>query len=169
MSLPRKLRNFNLFHNGESYAGQIPELTLPKLSRKMEDYQAGGMSGPVKTDQGQEAIQFEWTAGGFIKTALQQYGALKHDAVLLRFAGAYRAEDSTTHDSIEVIVRGRHQEIDFGTAKLKDDTAHKFTTVASYYKLSVNNSPIIEFDFVNMIENVNGVDLLQDLRTAIGL
>lgn len=169
MSLPSKLKGFNLFNNGESYAGKVPELTLPKLTRKMEDYQAGGMGGPIKVDQGQEAIQLEWTAGGFVKTALQQYGALKHDAVMLRFAGGYRAEDSTTVDSIEVVVRGRHQEIDFGTAKLKDDTAHKFVTVASYYKLSVNGSTIIEIDFANMIEIVNGVDLLQDLRTAIGL
>lgn len=169
MGLPRKLKDFNLFNNGESYAGQVPELTLPKLTRKMEDYQAGGMGGPVKIDQGQEAIQLEWTAGGFLKTALQQYGALQHDAVLLRFAGAYRSEDSATPDSIEVVVRGRHQEIDFGTAKLKDDTAHKFTTVCSYYKLSVNGSSIIEIDFVNMIEIVNGVDLMQATRTAIGL
>jgi phage tail tube protein FII len=26
----------------------VPELTLPKLSRKMEDYIAGGMTGPLK-------------------------------------------------------------------------------------------------------------------------
>lgn len=169
MALPSKLKGFNLFHNGENFAGKIAEVTLPKLTRKMEDYQGGGMSGPVKVDFGQEGIQMEWTGGGFLKPVLQQYGALKHDAVLLRFAGGYQAEDSERYDAIEVVVRGRHMEIDPGTAKAKEDTAFKVTTVASYYKLSVNGETIIEIDFVNMIENMNGTDLMQALRTAIGL
>ncbi|WP_322029107.1 phage major tail tube protein [Paraburkholderia sp. J76] len=169
MALPSKLKGFNLFHNGENFAGKVPEITLPKLTRKMEDYQAGGMSGPVKVDFGQEAIQMEWTCGGLVKSVLTQYAALKHDAVLLRFAGGYQAEDSDKYDAIEVVVRGRHSEIDLGNAKPKEDTAVKITTVASYYKLTVNGETIIELDFVNMIENINGTDLLQALRTAIGL
>jgi P2 family phage contractile tail tube protein len=41
--------------------------------------------------------------------------------------------------------------------------------VASYYKLSVNGQDVIEIDFVNMIEKVNGNDLFAALRNAIGL
>ncbi|WP_027794574.1 phage major tail tube protein [Paraburkholderia acidipaludis] len=169
MALPSKLKGFNLFHNGENFAGKVAEVALPKLTRKMEDYQGGGMSGPIKIDFGQEGIQMEWTAAGFLKSVLQSYGTLKHDGVLLRFAGGYQAEDSTSIDAIEVVVRGRHMEIDPGTAKAKEDTAFKVTTVASYYKLTVNGETIIEIDFVNMIENINGTDLMQALRTAIGL
>lgn len=169
MAMPRKLKGFMLFHNGENFAGQVAEVNLPKLTRKMEDYQGGGMGGPIKIDFGQEAIQMEWTAGGFMKSVLQQYGALKHDGVLLRFAGGYQAEDSDTYDAVEIVVRGRHTEIDPGTAKAKDDTAFKVTTAASYYKLSMNGEDLIEIDFVNMIEKINGTDLLQALRTAIGL
>lgn len=169
MGMPSKLKGFNLFQNGENFVGKIPEVQLPKLTRKMEDYQGGGMGGPIKIDFGQDAIQMEWTAGGLIKSVLQQYGALKHDAVLLRFAGAYQAEDSDTFDALEIVVRGRHTEMDLGTAKPKDDTAFKITTAASYYKLSINGEDIIEIDFVNMIEKINGTDLLQALRTAIGL
>lgn len=169
MALPSKLKGFNLFHNGENFAGKVTELTLPKLTRKMDDYQAGGMGGPVKIDLGQEAIQLEWTGGGFLKSVLQQYAALKHDAVLLRFAGGYQAEDSDRFDAVEIVVRGRHSEIDLGTAKTKEDTAFKVTTVASYYKLSMNAETLIEIDFVNMVEFVNGTDLMQALRAACGL
>jgi P2 family phage contractile tail tube protein len=41
--------------------------------------------------------------------------------------------------------------------------------VASYYKLSMNGEDLIEMDFINMVEKINGVDLLQQLRNAIGL
>ena len=134
----------------------------------MEDY-CGGMSGPIKVDFGQEGIQLEWTCGGFMRSVLGQYAITKHDGVLLRFAGGYQSEDSTNVDAIEIVIRGRHSEIDPGTAKSKEDTAFKVTTVASYYKLSVNGQDVIEIDFVNMIEKVNGNDLFAALRNAIGL
>lgn len=169
MGMPRKLKGFNLFQNGENFVGQVAEVTLPKLTRKMEDYQGGGMSGPIKVDFGQEAIQLEWTCGGFMRAVLGQYAITKHDGVLLRFAGGYQSEDSTQVDSVEIVIKGRHSEIETGTAKAKEDTAFKVTTVASYYKLSINGEDVIEIDFVNMIEKINGNDLLAALRTAIGL
>lgn len=169
MGMPRKLKGFNLFQNGENFVGQVTEVTLPKLTRKMEDWQGGGMSGPIKVDFGQEGIQLEWTCGGFMRAVLGQYGITKHDGVLLRFAGGYQSEDSTTVDSVEIVVKGRHSEIEPGTAKAKEDTAFKVTTVASYYKLSINGEDVIEIDFINMIEKINGNDLLAALRKAIGL
>lgn len=169
MALPRKLKGFNVFHNNENFVGQVAEVVLPKLTRKMEDYQGGGMSGPIKIDFGQESIQIECTYGGLMRSVLTQYGILQHDGVLLRFAGGYQSEDSTSIDALEIIVRGRHTEIDFGNAKPKDDTAFKVTTAASYYKLSVNSEVIIELDFVNGIEKIGGNDLLAALRKAIGL
>lgn len=169
MGMPRKLKGFNLFQNGENFVGQVTEVTLPKLTRKMEDWQGGGMSGPIKVDFGQEGIQLEWTCGGFMRAVLGQYGITKHDGVLLRFAGGYQAEDSTAVDSVEIVVKGRHSEIEPGTARAKEDTAFKVTTVASYYKLSINGEDVIEIDFINMIEKINGNDLLAALRKAIGL
>lgn len=169
MGLPSKLKNFNVFNDGKSYMGQVPEITLPKLSRKMEEYRAAGMSGPVSVDFGNEAISLEWTAGGIIKDALSQYGASKHSAVQLRFAGAYQNDDDGEVLAVEVVVRGRHKEIDMGSAKIADDTAHKFTTACSYYKLTINNEVIMEFDFMAGVENIGGTDHNADIRKAIGL
>ncbi|PZP78467.1 MAG: phage tail protein, partial [Stenotrophomonas maltophilia] len=41
MGLPRKLKNFATFVDGNSYIGDMPEVGLPKLTRKMEKYRAG--------------------------------------------------------------------------------------------------------------------------------
>lgn len=169
MGMPRKLKGFNVFQNGENFMGQVKEVTLPKLSRKMEDWQGSGMSGPISIDYGQEAIQLEWTCGGFMEEVLRQYGVTKHDGVLLRFTGGYQREDSDKYDSVEIVVKGRHKEIDMGTAKTKEDSDFKVTTIASYYKLSINGQDLIEMDFINMVERINGSDLLAGLRTALGL
>ena len=169
MALPKTLKACNLFQNGENFVGLVDEVQLPKLSRKMEEYRGAGMRGPIELDQGQEKIGLEWTCAGLMKSVLQQYGITKHDGVQLRFAAAYQAEDGSKPDAVEVVVRGRHKEIDMGTGKAGEKAAFKVSTTCSYYKLSINGETIIEIDFINMVENVNGVDLLADIRNAIGI
>ena len=169
MGMPSKLKLFNLFLDGTSFIGEVPEVTLPKLSRKMEEYRAGSMTGPVSVDMGNEAISLEWTAGGLIVEALKKYGAKKHNAVQVRFAGGYQNDDTGAVDAVEVVVRGRYKEVDMGNAKAGDDTNQKYTMPCSYYKLTINNEVIYEFDFVAGIENIAGVSQNSDLLKAIGL
>lgn len=169
MSLPRKLKNYALFVNGESYVGQVPEVTLPKLSRKTEEYRAGGMNGPVATPMGMDKLELKWTASGYIKSMLAQWGIQTVGGVLLRFAGALQSDDSTEVNSLEIVVRGYHTEIDFGKAEAGGKTEIQISTAISYYKLSINGQTVIEIDFVNMIEIIDGTDLMADIRTAIGL
>jgi uncharacterized protein len=169
MGMPSKLKMFNLFHGGINFMGLVPEVTLPKLSRKMEEYRAGSMTGPVSVDLGNEAMSIEWTAGGIIKDALKQYGAKTHNAVALRFAGGYQSDTDGVVQAVEVSVRGRYKEIDMGNAKASDDTNHKFTMPLSYYKLTIDGDVMVEFDFMNGVEIVNGVSMNADLLKAIGL
>ncbi|MDR0182414.1 phage major tail tube protein [Lysobacter arvi] len=168
MAMPRKLKFFNTFIDGSSYLGECVELTLPTLSRTMEDYRAGGMSGPVKVDLGQEAIELEATFGGLMRPILRQYAAARHDAVALRFAGAYQRDDNGSVQSVEIVVRGRWSEIEPGSAKGGEDTEFKSKLACSYYKLIVDGREEIEIDLLNMIERIDGVDRLAEHRRAIG-
>ena len=169
MALPSKLKNFAYFSDGTNYAGKIPEIALPKLSRKMEEIRNGGMDGSVEADMGGELLTLEVTAGGLARDMLRQFGATSANAYLSRFAGAYQRDDTGTTDAVEVIVRGRPKEIDMGSAKPGDDTSHKFTITCSYYKLVINGRTEIEIDRLNFIFNVGGVDRLAQQRRALGL
>jgi hypothetical protein len=171
MALPKKLKKMNLFNDGVSYVGQCPSVTLPKLSRKLEDFRAGGMDGPVKVDlgHGDDGIQFDWTMGGWDLTLLRQYGMVKADGVMLRWAGSIQRDDTGEVSAVEVVARGRHEEIDFGDAKPGEDTEQKITTVCTYYKLSIDGNVEIEIDLLNFVFFVNGKDMLAEHRRAIGL
>lgn len=169
MALPRKLKNFLLFNDGENYIGQIAAVTLPKLSRKLEDWRGGGMDGATQADMGQENIELQFTGGGVLDTALKQYGVTKVDGCQLRFAGAYQRDDTGDVDAVEVVVRGRHKEIDFGESKPGENTEHKYTTACSYYKLTFAGRVLIEIDLLNMIFIVDGVDRLAEQRRALGI
>jgi P2 family phage contractile tail tube protein len=169
MALPKKLKNFNLFVNGLSYAGLVPEVTLPKLTRKTEDYQAGGMQGPVKQALGMEGLELQWTMGGFDRETLAQWGVTTVAGLLLRFAGALQQDDTGAITALEVVVRGYHTEMDPGTAKAGDKTEIKITSALSYYKVSMNGVTVIEIDMVNSVYVVGDEDLAAAERLALGL
>lgn len=169
MALPHKLKYMNLFNDAASYMGEVAEVVLPKLTRKMEEWRAGGMGRPLMIDMGGEALTIEWTCGGLMLDVFKQYGIVKHDGVQIRFAGSYRAEDKDDPMAVEIVIRGRHSEIDPGTAKVGDDTAFKVTSQVSYYKLTINGEVLVEIDVIGMVEKIGGVDLLLKDRKAIGM
>jgi hypothetical protein len=171
MALPKKLKHFNLFNDSNLYGGIAKTVTLPKLGRKMEAYRGGGMDGPAKADLGfsDDGIVLEWTLGGWDLLALRQFGAVRADGVMLRFAGSVQRDDDGGVSSVEIVVRGRHEEIDFGEATPGEDTEHKISTACTYYKLSVDGEVITEIDFLNFVFTVDGEDLLAEHRKAIGL
>ena len=167
--LPRKLKDFNLFGDGNTWQGQIAELSLPALSRKMEEYRGGGMDGTVEIDLGQEKIEFEWTPAGLIDEIFKGYAGSKLDNNMLRFAGAYERDDTNATTAVEIVVRGRHKKIDMGTAKAGDNNEIKVSTTCTYYKLSIDGKAAIEIDVPGYIFVVDGVDRLAEKRKALGI
>jgi P2 family phage contractile tail tube protein len=67
------------------------------------------------------------------------------------------------------VLRGRHKEIDLGDMKQGENTESKISTQCTYYKLVIDGKTLIEIDTVNMVENVNGVDMLEQHRRNLGL
>ena len=171
MALPKKLKMMNLFNEGNSYLGQTGEVTLPKLGRKFEAWRGGGMDGSIKWDAGMsdDMIEFAWKLGGIDPLVIGQYGAATVGAIGLRFAGSYQRDDTGETTALEMVVRGRHEEIDGGDSEPGEDTEHKVVTNCAYYKLTVNGKVEIEIDVLGFKEVVDGKDRLEAQRKAIGL
>lgn len=170
MALPKKLKYMNLFNEGESYLGQCGSVTLPTLTRKLEAWRGAGMDGTAKVDLGMgDDLDLEWTLGGIDATVIKQYGVTQANGVMLRFAGSYQQDDTGDTIPVEVVTRGRHEEIDMGEAKPGEDTEHKIKTALTYYKLSVDGEEVIEIDTLAMIFMVDGKDMMEEHRRNIGL
>jgi uncharacterized protein len=167
MGLPSKLKDFRVFADGTNYIGQIPEFTLPKIAAKMEAYRAGGMLGEVDIDLGVEKLEAELTAGGVIGPLIAQFGATRHDAALLRFAGAY-SNESGQAQALEAVMRGRINEIDFGGAKVGSDTEHKYKYSLTYFRLSLDGVDLVEIDMIAPTFIVSGQDRYAAIRSILG-
>lgn len=169
MGLPRKLKAFAAFVDGINYMGEVPEVTLPTLSRKLEEYRAGGMNGPIELDMGQEKMEAEIKGSGWVADLTAKWGAAAHDGVLIRFAGAVQTDDSNGVVPVEVVMRGRLTERDPGSAKAGELTERTFKYSLSYYKETVAGRVELEIDLVNQVEVVGGVDNLAGVRAALGI
>jgi len=169
MGLPRKLKNMMLFNTGAAYLGEVVSFGTPKLGRKFEEFRAGGMDGPVKIDMGGEALESEWSCGGPMRDVLRQYGVTSVTGVGLRFVGAFQNDDTGEVDTIEIVVRGRHEEIDMGEQKPGEGGEFKVKTAIAYYKLTWNGVTEIEIDQLGMVFVVGGVDRLAAIRDALGI
>lgn len=168
MGLPRVLKNMTLFNEGLDYLGECKTVTLPTLSRKLETYRGGGMSGEIQIDMGTEAMELKSTFGGPVRNMLRQWGVTTVAGVYLRFVGAFQCDDTGSVDTIEAIIRGRHSEIEFGDQTPGEASDFGVTSALAYYKLIWNGRTELEIDPLNMIEIVGGVDRLAEQRRALG-
>jgi hypothetical protein len=167
MALPRKLKSLNLFNEGLSYLGLVASVTLPKLTRKLEDWRGGGMDGTVKIDMGAEPLELEFTTGGPMRDVLRQYGLTSISGAFLRFAGAYQDDGTGSVDTVEITVRGRHEEIDMGEAKPGEGGEFKVKSALTYYRLDWNGVTEIEIDVLNGAFIVGAIDRMAEIRAAV--
>jgi len=171
MALPRKLKHLNLFNAGDNWQGLIESVTLPKVTRKFEKYRGGGMAGAVDIDMGLDdgALDTEFTCGGVEAKLFKQMGTLTVDGVQLRFTGSIPRDDTGEVQAVELVVRGRHKELDSGEWKTGESSTTKVSGTNSYAKLTINGEVLYEIDLVNMIHIVDGTDLMEAHRNALGL
>lgn len=169
MAIPKKLRLFTMFVDGDNYIGKIPSVTLPKITRKTEDYQGGGMLGSAAVDLGLDsgALDASMVVGGMVEELILKWGG-DIDELRTRFVGEIYS--GGTSSLLEVEMRGRITEVDQGEAKQGDDTSHTYALKNTYYKLSVDDKPLLEIDLLNFIYKRNGKSLYPDrIASATGL
>ena len=105
---------------------------MPALKRKMEKYRGGGMNGEISVDLGVEALEVEHEYGGPERQLFAQWGITKADGVMLRFAGALQSDASGEVTPIEIVMRGRHEELNLGDAEGGKHSPFKVKSTLTY-------------------------------------
>ncbi|MFN3675424.1 MAG: phage major tail tube protein [Sphingomonas pseudosanguinis] len=169
MATAMKLKQCMMFNEGQAFIGETVSITPPKLVRKLEDYRAGGMDRPIKIDMGGEPLEMEAVYGGPMRPILAQYQMLGVGGVYQRFVGSYQDDGAGSFHKIEMVTRGRHEEIDLGEWKPGEAGEFKVKSQLSYLKITMDDVELCEIDVLGMISRVNGVDMMAPHRSAFGL
>lgn len=166
--IPEVLSNCAAFIDGVSFAGEVPTLTLPKLTKKTDDYQGGGMSAPIEMGLGLEKLEAAWTTNGVRRESLKYFGLADQTACNAVFRAAYKGLKGSVK-AVIVTLRGAVKEVDMGDWKPGDKAEIKHAMSVTYYKLEIDGRVMYEIDPLNMIQVVDGVDQLAEERSALGL
>ena len=172
--IPKVLKNFYLFITqgslGGMYAGLVEELTLPKLSLKMDEYRNGGMDTSIDLEMGMDKLECDFTLSQYDTDILQMFGLRDGAQAQLKFLGGLDGEGSADNVvQVEVLANGALKDLDLGSWKAGEKSTLKSSVTLRYYKLSVGGSPQVEIDVPNMVRKINDVDQLAAMRAAIGL
>lgn len=167
MALPRKQKNLNVYNEDRSWLGEVTAVTLPKLARKFEGYRGGGMDSEVQIDMGGEPMELETTCGGPMRDAIVQIGEPRVDGLYRRFVGVYQNDATGEVDAIEIVIRGRPQEIDRGEQKVGEGGEYKDKWAVAYYREEWNGRVVVEIDVLGMVFMVDGVDRLAGQRAIL--
>ena len=166
--IPQVLSNCNAFVDGISFAGDVPTLSLPKLTQKTDDYQGGGMLSPVEIAMGLEKLEAAFTTNGVRRESLKYFGLVDQTACNIVFRGAFKGLRGVVTPVI-VTMRGGIKEVDMGDWKPADKAEIKHAVKLVYYKLEIDGRVMYEIDPLNMVMVVDGVDQAAAERSALGL
>jgi len=167
--LPRTLRNFSLFIDGQGFAGRVTECTLPTLEINLEEYRAGGLDAPVEIDQGMSALEAEFTLAEYDPEVIKLFGLYDQNAVQATIRGALQRNGDTAAVSLVANFTGHIKNFDPGSLEAGAMTEASFTMGLRYYRLSIANEDLVEIDVENMVRTINGTDQLASLREAMGV
>jgi len=166
--IPQMLSNTNLFVDGVSFAGDVPSLTLPKLTVKTEAHRGGGMAGEIEMDMGLEKLEASWTSTGVRREMMKYFGLSDQTGCTAVFRGAFKGLKGQITPVIATL-RGMLKEVDPGDWKAGDKAEMKYAMAVTYYKLEIDGRVMYEIDMVNAVRVIDGVDQLAAERSALGL
>lgn len=159
---------FNVFVDGQGYAGQAEEFNPPKLTLKTEEFRAGGMAAAIELTMGMEKLEADFTLISFDKNVLALFGVVEGNNVSFIVREVLESFDGTTTPVVHTM-RAKIKELDQGSVQPGAKTSLKVSMALSYYKLQHGGSVVQEIDVENLVQNINGTDVLSAFRGALGI
>ena len=167
--LPRTLKNFNVFVDTHSWAGVAESVTIPKITKKTEDFRGAGMIGDVSLAMGYEKLEGEVVYAGFDVKQYRQLGVCGTSDLPVRFVGMYQRQDNCTSQIVEIYTRGQAIELDPGDSKNGEKTEIKMSYNYTYYRMEVDGVVEVELDFINGTERFGETDVAKSIKELLGL
>ena len=172
--LPRVLKNFNLFVDGQGYAGRVQEATLPKLALNIEEFKLGGLDTPVQIDVGMDKLESEFTLSEYDPFVIKLFGIADNSSLPIPFRGFQETisdgqiaftlrgglGDEIENRVIPVVVyfEGSVIELDFGQWKSGENALLRIRLALRYYRFTMDQDELVEIDVDNRVRKINGMD-----------
>ena len=166
-----KVFDANVYVNNASKHGQASEITCPDVTYVMNEYQSLGMFGTAKFWNGIEAMEatFKWTYPDNEAQLAMVNPIAAVDLMVRSSKAVWNNGGLVNEEPVVILMRGFPTTHQTGNFTRQTDVEIESTIAVNYYKLEVNRQEILEIDTINNIFKVNGVDIMAERRTNLGI
>lgn len=164
MNYPQVINGANVFIDGFGHLGTTKTVTLPKFSRKTFESSAGGVTREFMTGM-LEKLEFEMVLSEYspiVYTALAVEGLIDTTAIIKA-----NIKQNGVDKALVAVVKGSIKEIDDGDLETEKEVERKVIMAPNFYSLMIDGTQGIVIDAANMIVMVNGVDILETMRSNL--
>jgi P2 family phage contractile tail tube protein len=169
-AIPEKIINFNMYTDGEKRYGITGEIKLPSLEAITETISGAGIAG-----------EFESATPGHYKSMQvevphriidqEAFKLANYDLSNLTLRGSMQLYDSgagkLVTKPLKIVMRGMLKNFDLGSIGVGKPTETTPVLEVLYIKIDAGGENLLEFDKLNFICKINGVDVLADIRNQI--
>lgn len=163
---PQTITNANVIIDGIGELGTTKSVTLPKVEEEMYTQKFGGGTRHVPTGMYKE-MTTEITLERFSPTVYK--AMLVKTAVDLIVIIKADVHDQGKTVQFNAIVKGIIQVVDDGAIEAGKQVERKITIATNFYALEVDGKQGYVIDVENLITEVDGRDILEQLREAVGV
>lgn len=167
--IPEIINDFNLYLSGNRLVGVTGEVALVEFSAMTETVSGLGVLGEYETSATgrygamEQVIPFRVTNKDFFDLIDTT------KSVELTFRGAQQytvqATGGIDYMPMRIVYRGRCKKVTPGTAKLGGPMEASISIDPTYVLIELDGKKKLELDKLNGVYKVNGVDLLQKVRS----
>lgn len=166
-----KLTNGNIYIDGQNFFGTIEEFQLPDVKAVFAEHKALGMVGKIELPSGIDKVEarlrfnapyveaMKMKANPFVVRQMQFRGNLQ----------TYQGQQLVAETPYKVTIAASFKNMPAGNMKQHDNVEMETMLNVTYIKVDIGTENIMEFDALNNIYIVDGVDLLQQYRSNLGL
>lgn len=169
--LPERIVGYRAYKNGTDMLGVV-DVDLPKISYINETIKGAGILGELETPTTGQTKSLK-TKITFRTNDGDMVGLLDCSGHDLEFRSAIQKYDQAkglrSFDSHRIVIRGFPSEGELGKLEAGASGNSSVELECVYLKYVINEETVLEIDKLNYKFVVNGVDLLANVREALGL
>ena len=170
--IPEKIINYRCFIDGEMSPTALVDVDLPDIQFMSETISGAGIAGEIDSPTLGHFQNME--IGLNFRTLINQnFHNFTQKVYALEFRAATQSTDvvggKIQTGKLKISTRVVPKNIALGKLEVGKPSGSNQKFACAYLKVEVDNETVLEIDKINMIFNVNGEDLLAEVRDAIGM
>lgn len=172
MNIPEQLINFKQYIGGSPTPAAVVDVQLPDIEAISETIRGAGIAGELEsiTPGHYGAMSLTVNYRTMIKEGMNASPYKKQE---LEFYGAIKVTDQTSGDAkvekVRVAARTSPKKVSPGKLDVGKGTDSSTEYAVTYLKIEIGDKVVREIDQLNFIDVVDGIDMLADVRAALGM